>query len=267
MEVIGYFASFCIGLILGILGSGGSMLTIPVLIYLFSIQIVEATAYSLIIVGTTSMAGALHRLKNSELNFKVGFTFGLPSISSIFFTRKWLIPAIPEIIFQNNDFILSKKFLILALFSILIISSSYLMIKKNTKPVIRPGEVKTNQLVFQGSIIGFIAGFVGIGGGFIILPSLIFLTRLSFNIVVGTTLFIISVNSLIGFLADLSNFSFDWSFLSVILILATLGIFTGNIFSRFVSGKKLKKSFGWFTLSIGIFILIAELISSIGFNA
>ncbi|MBA4057825.1 MAG: permease, partial [Marivirga sp.] len=107
MEIIGYIASVCIGLILGLLGGGGSILTIPILVYIFHIDIVVASAYSLFIVGITSFVGAGLKYKQQRVDVKTGIYFAIPSIISIFVTRKWLIPAIPEIVIQLDSFVLT----------------------------------------------------------------------------------------------------------------------------------------------------------------
>jgi hypothetical protein len=261
MEILGYLASFCIGLILGLIGGGGSLLAIPVLVYLFSVQVVEATTYSLIIVGITSMFGTFQRFRNSLVDIQTGLTFGVPSIVTIFITRKWLIPNIPDTLIQLDSLVISKRLFILALFSILVIGASYVMITKNIRPLIRFGDRKTIHLMTQGAVIGVLTGLVGIGGGFLILPALIFLAKLPFDIAVGTSLFIIAIKSLTGFVADVTTYSVNWSFLFIVLLIAIAGIITGNLYSGRCSHEKLKKSFGWFTLVIGISILVKESIT------
>lgn len=265
MEILGYLSAFCIGLILGLIGGGGSILAIPVLVYLFSFQVVEATGYSLIIVGFTSLFGAFQRYRNNLVDIQKGLLFGIPSIISIFLTRKWLIPTIPDTLIYVNTFAISKRLFILSLFSILIIGSSYVMITKNIKPLINFGQRKTVHMIILGALIGTLTGIVGIGGGFLILPALIFLAKLPFDKAVGTTLFIIAIKSIIGFIADLSNYSVNWAFLSVFLLIAISGILVGDLCSNYCSHKKLKKSFGWFTLVIGVTILVKESIILLGY--
>jgi len=240
------------------MGGGGSILAIPILVYFFSIQIVEATGYSLIIVGMTSLIGAFHRFRNELVDLRIGLLFGIPSIITIFITRKWLIPAIPDVLIQIDSVVISKRLFILSLFSVLIIGSSYVMITNKMRPLINFNDKTTLHLIMLGSLIGVITGIVGIGGGFLILPALIYLANLPFNKAVGTTLFIIAIKSLIGFTADASNYSVNWTFICLILVIAISGIFVGNLFSKYVSQEKLKKSFGWFTLTIGVSILVKE---------
>lgn len=265
MEILGYLAAFCIGLVLGLIGGGGSILAIPVLVYLFSFQVVEATAYSLIIVGTTSFFGAVQRYRNNLVDIRTGLTFGIPSIITIFTTRKWIIPSIPDTLIHINSFTISKRLFILSIFSVLIIGSSYVMITKNIRPLIDFGKRKTLHLIIQGALIGALTGIVGIGGGFLILPALIFLANLPFDKAVGTTLFIIAIKSIIGFTADVSNYSVNWAFLLVFLLIAISGILVGDLCSNYCSHEKLKKSFGWFTLAIGVTILVKESIILMGY--
>ncbi|MDH5603100.1 MAG: sulfite exporter TauE/SafE family protein [Cyclobacteriaceae bacterium] len=259
MEVFGYFASFGVGLILGMIGSGGSILSIPILVYLFSFDIVLSTAYSLFIVGITSLVGTVQRHRTQMVNFTVGIFFGIPSLTTIFITRKWIVPAIPDIIFQSEHFAFSKRFLLLGSLSCFMMLAALIMIVK--KPYTREyleGELNKGLVMLQGLFCGFLSGFVGIGGGFIIVPALVILAKLPFKSAVGTALFIIAVNSMVGFLGDALNYSIDWFFLLSIATLSVLGIIIGNLASRKLPTLQLRKSFGWFTLAMGVFILIRE---------
>ena len=258
MEVFGYLASLCIGLILGLIGSGGSILSIPILIYLFSMEIVEATAYSLFIVGVTSLTGAIHRYKDSTVNIRIGLVFGIPSIVAIFTTRKWIVPAIPDILIQTESIVITKRLLILGILAILMIIAALLMISRRIDPSSHPGNCQLEWLAFQGMLTGFLAGLVGVGGGFLVIPSLVFLAKIPFKSAVGTALFIIAINSLLGFTGDMTNYSMNWSFLAAIAAIAMLGIFIGNLFSQRVATQRLKKLYGFFILIMGVSILVKE---------
>src|SRR5688572_16716697 len=131
MEITGYLAAVFIGLILGLLGGGGSILSIPILVYLFHVDAVLASAYSLFIVGVTSFIGAIPKYKEHLVNIRTGFLFGIPSIISIFATRKWIVPSIPDVIFQAGTFILTKRILVLGVFALLMILASFSMIRRN----------------------------------------------------------------------------------------------------------------------------------------
>jgi len=260
MEIIGYVASICIGLILGILGGGGSILSIPILVYLFHLDAVTASAYSLFIVGVTSLVGAIPKYKEHLVNVRTGFLFGIPSIVSIFVTRKWIVPIIPDVIYQFESFTLSKRILLLGLFAILMILASFSMIRNRKEIENSEDRFRVWLIAGEGILIGLLTGLVGAGGGFLIIPALVLLTGLPFKTAVGTSLFIIAVNSLMGFLGDLLNYQMDWIFLLSITGLAVLGILIGNYFSRSISAAKLRKAFGWFVLFMGTWILIREIL-------
>ncbi|MBL7857283.1 MAG: sulfite exporter TauE/SafE family protein [Cyclobacteriaceae bacterium] len=257
-ELIGYIASICIGLILGILGGGGSILSIPILVYLFHIEPVMASAYSLFIVGMTSLVGAIPKYKDHLVNIRTGLLFGIPSIVSIFATRKWIVPAIPDVIVQFDSFILTKRILLLGLFAVLMILASISMIRNKREISTDDHRFRTILVMVEGILIGFLTGLVGAGGGFLIIPALVLLTGLPFKTAVGTSLFIIAINSLTGFLGDLLNYPMHWSFLLSVTALAVIGILIGNTFSRKIPAARLRKIFGWFVLVMGCWILIRE---------
>ena len=258
MEYTGYVASICVGLILGLLGGGGSILSIPILVYLFHFDVVVASAYSLFVVGITSLVGAIPKYKEHLVNIRTGLLFGVPSIISIFVTRKWIIQEIPEVLWTSGSFILSKRLLLLGLFAVLMLVASASMIRQRPDSSPESERVRTIVIVAQGLIIGFITGLVGAGGGFLIIPALVMFTGLRFKAAVGTSLFIIAINSLSGFAGDLMNYDMNWIFLLTITALAVLGIFAGNALSRRAPSALLRKLFGWFILLTGCWILVHE---------
>jgi uncharacterized protein len=263
LEIVAYAACVLIGVILGILGGGGSILSIPILVYLLQIDVVMASAYSLFIVGATSLVGAIPKYKQHLVNLRTGFFFGIPSIITIFCTRKWVVPAIPEIVLQTESFTLTKRILILGIFAVLMILASISMIRGGAK------EIRNNNKRFrvvlvtiEGIIIGFLTGLVGAGGGFLIIPALVLLTGLPFKTAVGTSLFIIAINSLSGFLGDVFTYDIDWIFLLSLTALSIVGILIGNKIAKKIPGRILRKSFGWFILIMGIWILMKETVLS-----
>ena len=260
MELLGYIASVSIGIILGLMGGGGSILSIPILVYLFHVEPVTASAYSLFIVGTTSLVGAIPKYREHLVNVRTGFLFGIPSIASIFITRKWIVPAIPETLFTWGEFAFTKRILLLGIFALLMIVASYTMIRKTPTAKNDEHEIRLFLTILEGLLIGFLTGLVGAGGGFLIIPALVLLTGLPFKTAVGTSLFIIAINSLIGFCGDIMNYRMDWPFLLSITFLAVAGIFVGNKLHRKVSALKLKRMFGWLILCMGVYILTRELV-------
>lgn len=259
MELIGYVACIFIGVVLGILGGGGSILSIPILVYLLNIDVVMASAYSLFIVGTTSFVGAIPKYKKHLVNLRTGFFFGLPSIVTIFITRKWIVPSIPEIVYQTESLTLTKRVLILGVFAILMILASISMIRPSKEITNNNHRFRVVLVIIEGIIIGFLTGLVGAGGGFLIIPALVLLTGLPFKTAVGTSLFIIAINSLVGFLGDVLNYSMDWKLLLSVTALSVIGILIGDRISKKIPAATLRKSFGWFVLIMGCWILFREL--------
>jgi uncharacterized membrane protein YfcA len=259
MEYLGYIASVLVGFVLGLLGGGGSILSIPILVYLFHIDVVLASAYSLFIVGTTSLAGAIPKYRDHLVNVNTGLQFGIPSIISIYITRRWIVPAIPSLIYQSESLIISKRLLLLGIFGILMVVASISMIRGRKERKNMQGSWRIPLTVLEGILIGFLTGLVGAGGGFLIIPALVLLTRLPMKTASGTSLFIIAINSLVGFTGDLVNYPMDWTFLLTITLLAIVGVHFGNVWAKRISNKNLRIGFGWLTLSMGCYVLTREL--------
>ncbi|MCC6463284.1 MAG: sulfite exporter TauE/SafE family protein [Saprospiraceae bacterium] len=262
MAIAGYFASALIGVSLGLIGGGGSILTVPVLVYLFGVDPVLATAYSLFIVGSTSLVGTLPKYRDDLVNLKTAVIFGIPSILAVYATRAYLVPLIPDPVFTTGHWVVSKAMLLMALFAVLMVFASLSMIrgKKETgaEPV-APQQFNYPMILLEGAVVGLLTGLVGAGGGFLIIPALVLFSKLPMKQAVGTSLLIIAAKSLFGFMGDLSQYHLDWALLGSVSALAIAGIFLGNRLSHRIDGEKLKKAFGWFVLAMGIYILIKEL--------
>jgi uncharacterized membrane protein YfcA len=263
MDIAGYLASILIGISLGLIGGGGSILTVPVLVYLFGIDAVSATAYSLFIVGTTSTVGSFSYFKKSLVNSKIAVVFGIPSIAAVFLARTYFLPSIPQEIFTIGSFIMTKNILLMLLFAVLMIFASYKMIIKYTNGNEDEKQIKKINYtvsILYGISVGLVTGMIGAGGGFLIIPALVNLLKIPMKTAVGTSLLIISINSITGFLFSLNHSIIDWKFLLLISSIAIVGILIGSFLSSKISGSKLKPTFGWFVLAMGIYIIFKETI-------
>lgn len=333
LALFGFAAALLIGTSLGLIGGGGSILTVPVLIYLLGVEPLLAVAYSLFIVGVSSFIGAINSISEGLLNYKTALIFAVPSFFTVFLTRnyflpllpnswhtelgeefignvlfggtlilgvvlaaiillkvdlsksnpslikvislmapaaimvflvrQWIIPNIPTNIYHFDSFTLTKASATLVLFALVMVFASVRMIRGGAGSVInklQENHFRLKAIFFQGVIVGALTGIVGAGGGFLIIPALVLMAKLPMKEAVATSLLIISINSLIGFMGDLSHQQIDWSFLLSFTFLSTLGIFIGGHFSKKISAEKLKKSFGWFVLIMAIFILSKQLL-------
>lgn len=270
MEIAGYLASIIIGISLGLIGGGGSILTVPVLVYLLGVEPMMATAYSLFIVGASSLVGAFPKYKQGLISLKTAIVFGIPSIIAVFATRKLIVPSIPTEVFQLGNLVITKSILMMVLFAVLMVAASVSMIreKKNGNGKEESEQQKFNypMIILEGAVVGVLTGLVGAGGGFLIIPALVMLSKLPMKMAVGTSLLIIAAKSLIGFIGDVSTNAseMDWTLLLIVTALAIAGIFAGNALSKKIDGNKLKKGFGWFVLIMGVYIIVNELFLKTG---
>lgn len=262
-ELIGFLLAVLVGVSLGLIGSGGSILTVPILVYVMAVEPVLATAYSLFIVGATALVGGIRSAFLKKVDFKTVLIFGIPSIISVYATRAFLVPMIPEIIFSSGGFLLTKDLALMILFAIVMIMASVSMIKPSRLKVDENQIIKYNLpfIFMEGVLVGILTGLVGAGGGFLIIPALVLLAKMPMKLAVGTSLFIIAAKSLIGFLGDLKgDENIDWQLLTAFTIASIVGIFIGIYLSKKIDGAKLKTSFGWFVLLMGVYIILKELV-------
>jgi uncharacterized protein len=263
MEIYGYIAAIFMGLSLGMIGGGGSILTVPILVYLFSINPILATAYSLFIVGLTALVGGAFYYKKGEVDLKTGFIFAIPSFIGVYLTRAYVVPQMPDPVFSVGAQVISKPLLIMLVFALMMVVASISMIKT------KKAEIKTHQFTprtrfllisIEGLVVGCITGFVGAGGGFLIIPALVLLVGMPMKIAVGTSLFIIAAKSLLGFIGDVQHQPYiDWRLLLTVSVIAIAGLFLGMTLSKKVSEKTLKTGFGYFVLVMGAFILFDQI--------
>jgi uncharacterized membrane protein YfcA len=260
-ELITYAASLFVGLSLGMIGAGGSILTVPVFIFILKIDPLTSSIYSMFIVGISSLAGGIKYILNKLVDIRTTIVFGIPSVTGVLIARKFIFPSIPDQIFSIGGFIVSKKILFMLCISILMFMASIRMLYAASpkKAILSVGaRVKTGFLIIQGFIVGIITGLFGIGGGFLIVPALYFWSRLPMKKAVGTTLLIIAMNSLFSFFTSYSSSLINWSLLLRFSLGAVIGILIGTQIAEKISGNYLKRIFGWFVMSISFYIVFKQ---------
>ncbi|NJX14571.1 sulfite exporter TauE/SafE family protein [Tamlana crocina] len=258
-SIFGYVGALLIGLVLGLIGGGGSILTVPVMVYILGLNPIVATAYSLFVVGVSSLVGTFQKHKKGLVDFKTGLAFSFPSFLAVYATRRYIVPSIPDTVFSIGSTTLTKDVAIMIFFAIIMLLASVSMIKKQKSKTLKTENQSYYKTFFQGLIIGTITGLIGAGGGFLYVPALVLWARIPMKKAVGTSLIIITINSLIGFLGDVQTLEIDWVFLLLFTAIAILGIVLGVFFSKYISSKKLKKGFGFFILIMAVYIINKEL--------
>ncbi len=257
-QLFGYIGALIVGLVLGLIGGGGSILTVPLLVYLLGYNPVIATAYSLFVVGATSMVGTYQKYKKGLVDFKTGLAFSFPSFIAVYLSRRYLVSGIPDTLLNIGNFTITGDMGIMIFFAIIMMLASYSMIKRKKDHDTLPKKQSYYKTFFQGIIIGTITGIIGAGGGFLYVPALVIWANIPMKKAVGTSLIIVTINSLMGFIGDVQTLEIEWVFLLSFTLISIIGIIIGVFLSKFISGKGLKKSFGVFTLIMAIYIIYRE---------
>lgn len=264
MVLLGVLAFFIMGLTLGLIGGGGSILTVPILVYIFKQDPMLATASSLFIVGTTAAVGGLQYFLKKEVDLKTVLLFSIPSFIGVYVIRKVILPLIPETIYLTSSMNITKSFIVMISFAVIMLIASFKMIRPNTLALKNSARINFSlaalfKIAFNGLAIGAVAGFVGAGGGFLIIPALTLLLNLPMKIAVGSSLLIIAIQSLLGFISSSNLATIDWNFLFFQIAIAVTGILAGSYLNKFVPEKKLKIVFGYFVLIVGLLVLTEQL--------
>ncbi len=263
MELLGYIMALFIGISLGLFGGGGSILAVPVLAYLFLLDEKVATAYSLFIVGFAALVGGIKQNINNNVDWITAVVFGIPALIGVWIVRHYVIPELPDVLFDIGDFAISRRMGMFGVFIVLMVAAALSMLKENMRKG-GSGDISYNYplILIEGLIVGAVTGLVGAGGGFLIIPALVVLTNLDIKKAIGTSLVIIALKSILGFfLGDALIMSIDWNFLIVFTSITITGIFLGVYIGNFIDGNKLKKGFGYFILAMSIFMFIIEFLT------
>lgn len=257
MMIVGYLLAILVGISLGLLGSGGSILSVPILVYVMGVSPVLATAYSLFAVGVSALVSGVHKARTGLVDFaKVGW-FGLPAVVAVLVTRLWLMPALPDS-WTCMGVLVTKNALVMGVFALVMIMAAWRMIKPLTAPLNPNAQTPPWLLVGVGLGIGALAGFVGAGGGFLWVPALLFMARLPMPKAIGTSLFIVALQSLIGFAGDLARQPLDLPLMFGFTACALMGVWLGHRLSVRLRADALKTYFGYFVALMGVYILLRE---------
>lgn len=262
---IGSISFLLMGVALGLIGGGGSILTVPILVYFFKQDPLIATANSLVIVGFAALVGGLQAALKRLVDFKAVLLFSMPSFLGVVVARKWILPSIPQQVSLFSAVSLDKSVIVMLAFAIVMLTAALKMITTNNTAI--DGSTKAEnktlaiKLLFYGLIVGLVAGFVGAGGGFLIVPALTLILKIPTRTAIGSSLFIIFIQSTLGFFASHDIQSVDWKFLSLSVLIAALGIFMGSYINQFFSENKLKVIFGYFVLLMGLIIVGDQLLT------
>lgn len=268
MDILAYFLAVLIGVSIGLVGSGGSIMAVPILVYLFKLDPMIATGYSLFIVGASSLTGGVVKAYRNLVDFKMVAIIGLPSLIMVLITRIYIMPQLPDILWENDSLQISKSLFIMLFFAIIMIIASYSMIKapESTEEVSETTKsgLYVPFVLMIGIALGVVTGMVGAGGGFLIVPSLVLVMRTPIHKAIGTSMWIVAINSLLGFSGYLitDQASIDWQIIVYFTAASIVGIVIGLLLSRYISGERLKKGFGYFILIMGAYILLTELLMS-----
>lgn len=257
-EIIGFVSALFVGLVLGLLGSGASILALPVMVYLFKVPIELATAYSLFIIGIAALIGTFQNVRNRLVQPKTALLFSIPAVAAIALARKIILPALPKTIDLGSISVKQDTY-IMILFALLMVLASIPMIRGQRERTAakrpRPGI-----LAFFGLVVGLLSGMVGAGGGFLIIPALSIFMKIPIKSAIATSIMIIAINSLAGFSVEVLNPKINWGFLLLFTGLSVVGVFAGMTLNKRIRAEKLKSGFGYFVLLMGIFIFLRELL-------
>jgi uncharacterized membrane protein YfcA len=250
----GHLLALLIGLSLGLIGGGGSILAVPILVYVLGFNAKTAIAMSLAIVGMVSLIGVIPHWRRGNVNLKTAFSFAPPAmVGALLGSRLAALPFVTDT-------------LQLICFAIMMLIVSYFMIRQPqtslndrvnlARPQKRQSPYPWLSITLEGLGVGILTGFVGVGGGFMIIPALVLLGGIPMKEAIGTSLLIIAFNSATGFLGYLNQVNIDWNLTFTFAAMAILGVILGAYFSSKIQGAKLQKAFGYFLIAIAVFILI-----------
>jgi uncharacterized protein len=268
-EIIAYILSLFVGITLGLVGAGGSILTLPILVFVVGIEPQYATIYSSFVVGITSLVGTVRNILKKQLHLLSAFVFFIPSLLMMLLVKRYIMPEIPDELYEFESIILTKDIALMIFFAIIMMLASVNMIRGNQFSAdnqdIKDINFNYKSISLQGAIVGILTALLGVGGGFLIVPALVTYAKLPIRLTIGTSLLIITFNSLSAFLFDFLEieYALDWQFLIIFTIISVIGFFVGIWLSKFIKAGQLKKGFGYFILFMAFYTLAKQIFGAI----
>jgi uncharacterized protein len=248
LQVLGYVLAALVGLSLGMLGGGGSILTVPIFVYVLGYDPKLAIAMSLPVVGITSLAGALSRWKSGQVDLRAAITFGAFAMIGAFLGAKLAV-------YLSGGVQLTVLAVVMLAAAVTMFRSANRAATDSVAATESSRRMPFGLLLPVALAVGVLTGVVGIGGGFLVVPALVLLARVPMTHAIGTSLIVIAMNAASGFAGYVGLVSIPWSFVAVFTAIAVLGILAGSYFVRFVSQAALKRAFAIFLLCMGVFVL------------
>jgi len=263
VEIFGYLGALLVGVSLGLTGGGGSILALPVMVYLHHKSPEIARTYSLFIIGSGALIGVIQNYFLKRVNYKIALGFVSPSLIAIYLTSKFIYPLIPSILFNINDVVITKPIFLMILFAFVMLIAGGFMIKKGMSDSknddLQDTKINYFMIIILGLLTGTLTELLGAGGGFIIVPALVVFAKLPMKLAIGTSLLIIFINSLLGIIFHINTENVDWTYLGIFTSIALVGILVGTYLTKFINGNLLKIYFGIFVLIMGCFIIIEKI--------
>lgn len=248
--ILAILLSLLIGMSLGLLGGGGSILTVPILVYALEMEVKEAIATSLLVVGTTSAAAMIQHARRGAVSWRVGPIFGASGMAGAFLGG-WIARYIPSVLLMVG-------------FALVMLATAWAMLRngQHAEKPRQEGEcpdcLPFGKIVLDGLVVGAVTGLVGAGGGFLVVPALTLLGGLPMHLAIGTSLLVIALKSLAGFLGYLSHVSVDYFLASVVTASAVVGSFLGSFWAHRLHARHLRKGFAWFVIAMAVYILARQ---------
>jgi len=239
--IVAYLLSLLIGVVLGMLGGGGAILTLPMLVYVAGIEPKAAIATSLFVVGSTSVVGAFTNARSRSIDWKVGLSFSGAAMIGAFAGGR-LAAVVPAAV-------------LLGLFAILMLVTAVAMLRGRPNPPAPTRGLGLHRILALGVAVGALSGLVGAGGGFLIVPALTLFAGLTMRRAIGTSLLVIALQSFAGFAGHAGHVALDWGLISVVSGASVIGVLVGSLAGQNVPATTLRRGFAWLVLAMGLFVI------------